>query len=176
MVIFLTTEAALFSILLFTYFFLRAGAKAWPPDGIADPELVKSGIRSAILIASSLPMHWADRAVRRGKIGRMQVSLALSFTMGAVFIVGHFQEWTELGFGPTKNAYSSVFFTITGFHALHLIGGLCIQAFVWLRSFFGHFDAEHHLAVRNTAIYWHFVDGVWVFVFSALYLSVRVHL
>jgi heme/copper-type cytochrome/quinol oxidase subunit 3 len=170
----IATEAMLFALLLFTNFYLRANARQWPLGGIEDPELVKSAIRTAILLGSTIPAMVAERAVKAGRRGRLAGALALTWIMGAVFLVGHVDEYRTLWpeFQPSTNAYGSVFYTITTLHALHLFIGLVILGFLLWRTLAGHFSAQHHEPVQNGILYWHFVDAVWVFVYSSLYLSV----
>ena len=73
-----------------------------------------------------------------------------------------------------QSAYDSLFITITGFHGAHVAGGLLMNLYVQLRAWLGHFDAERHDAVSNAVLYWHFVDGVWLFILASLYLSPRL--
>lgn len=172
------TEGTIFGLLLFANFFLRANSGHWPQGGIEDPELVKSGIRSVLLLSSSIPVHFAEKALKQGLVGRFRRWLALTFAMGAVFMVGHVMEYVELWpkFRPSTNAYGSSFYTITGLHALHLLVGLGILTYLFVQSLKGRYDdaGESHEGVTCGILYWHFVDAVWVAVFSSLYLSVTL--
>lgn len=172
------TEGTVFGLLLFANFYLRANSRHWPQGGIEDPELVKSGIRSVILLSSSLPVHFAEKALEQGHVARFRWWLALTFAMGAVFMVGHVMEYVELWptFRPSTNAYGSSFYTITGLHALHLLVGLGILFYLFVQSLRGRYDdaTRDHQGVTCGILYWHFVDAVWVAVFSSLYLSVTV--
>ena len=94
--------------------------------------------------------------------------------MGAAFLVNQVIEFRELDFGADDNAYASLFIMITGLHGLHVLAGLLISVVVQLKAALGRFDAEHHVTRVVFALYWHFVDVVWIFVFSSLYLSVHV--
>jgi len=80
-------------------------------------------------------------------------------------------EWKQLGYGPQQNAYTSLFFTITGLHLAHLSVALALSIYVQVRAWLGHFDRRNYLAVENVSLYWHFVDAVWVCVFATLYIS-----
>jgi heme/copper-type cytochrome/quinol oxidase subunit 3 len=174
MFMFVATEATIFALLLFTYFFIRAGATDWPTGGLEKPELMKSGIRTAILLLSSVPVEVALRAARKAKTARLRLGLVLTLVMGGVFIAGHFQEYTELSFRPTTNVYGSLFYTITGFHAAHLIVGLAMVAAILTASLRGKVGPSRMLGLENVVLYWHFVDAVWVAVYSSLYLSVSL--
>jgi heme/copper-type cytochrome/quinol oxidase subunit 3 len=171
----IATEAMLFGSLLASYFYLRfrAGA-AWPPGGIHKPELVLPLIMSAILWSSSIPVHIADRAIRRGNHGLLRFGLLAGFLLGATFLgmqvlVEYPKTLTE--FHPTTNAYGSLFFTITGFHGFHVVVGLLISLWTQMRAWQGAFDEHRHVTVQNFAMYWHFVDVVWVLVLLTVYVS-----
>jgi heme/copper-type cytochrome/quinol oxidase subunit 3 len=172
------TEAMLFALLIACYFYLRfRSGPTWPPDGIHDPDLRVPLIMTAILWSSSIPVHRADRAIRDGDVGRLRRGLAAGFALGATFLVITFAiEWPEAHdeFGPTTNVYGSLFFTITGFHAAHVLVGLLISGWVLTRAWRGAFDASRHVSVQNFAMYWHFVDIVWAFVLATIYLSPRL--
>jgi heme/copper-type cytochrome/quinol oxidase subunit 3 len=174
MVTLIATEAMIFAALLSSYFFVRAGSPEWPQGGIAPPELGRISIFTVILLASSLPIFWAESAASRGRIGQLRLALAISWVMGAAFLVNQVFEFGGLEFSAKANAYASLFIVITGLHGLHVLGGLLISAVVQLKARLGSFDAEHHVTVSVFALYWHFVDVVWIAVFSSLYLSAHV--
>lgn len=175
MVWLIATEATLFAALFATYFYLRfRSGPVWPPAGIEDPKLELPIIMSVILLSTTLPVHIAETAIKKGKQGPLKVGLAVAFVLGALFLgltLG--VEWPEKlrHFTPQTNAYGSLYFTITGFHAMHLIGGLAFSGWTQVRAWKGAFTSEKHATVQNFAMYWHFVDVVWVFVFLTIYLS-----
>jgi cytochrome c oxidase subunit III len=168
--LFVATEAMLFASLLFGYFYVRSGAGAWPPAGIERPALLLPSSMTVLLAASSVPMYWAERSIRRGHQGRLVLGLALSFLLGAGFLVLQGIDYSRKEFTLQTNAYGSLFFAVTGLHAVHVLVGLLMNAVVQLRTWLGHFDARRHLAVQNTALYWHFVNGVAIVIFASLYL------
>lgn len=171
----IATEATLFAALIASYFYIRfRSGPAWPPQGIEDPSLELPIVMSAILLSSTLPVHFAESAIKRGHSGRLRFGLALGFLLGAVFLgITWGVEWPEqlADFGPTTSAYGSLYFTITGFHAAHVLVGLALSLWTQVRAWRGAFDATRHLTVQNFAMYWHFVDVVWIFVFLTIYLS-----
>lgn len=175
MVWLIATEATLFAALIATYFFLRFRAgPVWPPDGIAKPTVELPLIMTAILLSSSIPVHWAEAGIRKGHQARLKLGLGVGFLLGAVFMAITFGvEWPEKlhEFTPQTNAYGSLFFTITGFHGLHVLVGLALSAWTQVRAWRGAFDEHRHVTVQNFVMYWHFVDVVWIFVFSTIYLS-----
>lgn len=175
MVWLIATEATLFAILIASYFYLRfRNGPDWPPGDIPPPELALPLVMTAILWASSIPVHIADRGIRRGDQARLKAGLAAGFLLGATFLVLTLAvEWphTLREVTPTTHAYGSMFFTITGFHATHLAVGLLVSAWTQARAWQGAFDRHRHLSVQTFAMYWHFVDVVWAFVLFSLYIS-----
>lgn len=166
------TEAAFFAYLLFAYFYLGSMANGWPPSG--PPSLRVALPNTALLIASSGAMWWAESGIRGGNQGRLRLGLLLTFALGATFLVFQGVEFSRTPFGLSSSVYSSAFYFITGFHGAHVLVGLLMIAVAEARALAGHFDARHHLAVSNTALYWHFVDVVWLVVFTSLYLGPRL--
>lgn len=173
MILLIVTEATLFACLLAAYFYLRAGAHTWPLDGLEKPKLARPIIMTLVLLTSSGPMWWADHSIRRGDQLNLRIGLALSFILGALFLGLQVAEYRDLTFRVTVNAYSSVFLTVTSLHGMHVIAGLLTTAYTLVRACLGHFRPGRDLAVQNTALYWHFVDIVWLFIFTSLYLSPR---
>ena len=175
MVILILTEATLFGGLLSSYFFIRAINHTWPLGGIKAPDLHRISIFTGVLLGSSIPIFWAEAAIKRGNLRRLRVGLAVSWLMGAAFFVNQVLEYRSLGFGPRTNAYGSLFYAITGLHGAHVVIGLLISLVVQLKAGLGRLSAERHLTAQVFGLYWHFVDGVWVFVFASLYLSTHLH-
>lgn len=165
------TELMIFGALIGSYFFVRAGQHPWPPRGIARPPLDKISIATIVLLGSSVPMAWAEWAIRRGHVGRLKLGLAIAWVMGAAFLANQAVEYHDLHFGIRPTVYGSLFFTITGLHGTHLLIGLVMNAVVQVKAWMGKFDAQRHHTVEIASLYWHFVDAVWILVFSSLYLS-----
>jgi heme/copper-type cytochrome/quinol oxidase subunit 3 len=177
MLLFIATEATVFGILFATYFYLRfRNMPAWPPDGIKQPTLGLPLIMSALLLSSSIPMHVAELGVKRGKNAWVKAGLALSFLLGAGFLVIMLAlEYPEKlkEFTAQSNVYGSLFFLITGLHGSHVFVGLVMNLWAQVKAARGRFDERHHLTMLNVAVYWHFVDAIWIFVFLTLYFSPR---
>ena len=177
MLFFVATEATLFACLLVSYFYVRFTVGGdWPPGDIEKPKLIKPLIMTALLIASSIPLIWGDRAIRRGKVRQLQLAIPMSIVLGLAFLGLQGSEYAEkLGeFQWTTNAYGSFFYLITGFHGFHVIVGLLMLTYTWIAALQGKFSGGRHERVRMVSIYWHFVDVVWIFILSSLYLSPHI--
>jgi heme/copper-type cytochrome/quinol oxidase subunit 3 len=168
---FIATEAMLFGLLFFAYFYLASGQSQWPPR--EDPPYALALVLLVLLLVSSGTAQWAKSGIERGNRTRLVAGLALTLLLSAAFIVVQAFEyrshWRTLR--PSDSAYGSIFYTITSFHFAHVLIGVLLLLFTLARALAGHFDAQRHLAVRNTVAYWHFVDLVWIFVVAILYLS-----
>ena len=171
MFLFIASEIMLFGAFFTLYFFIRIvnHAPEWPPKPYEFPVFV-AGINTAILITSSFSMHWSLQSIKRGARNGMRAGLLLTFLLGAAFLYGQLWEYARIGFAPHTGAFASVFFCLTGLHGAHVIVGLTILLSMTIRAFRGHFSADHHHGVEIAGIYWHFVDIMWVIVFTTVYL------
>ena len=171
----IATEATLFAMLIASYFYLRfRSAPEWPPSPIEAPELALPLVMSAILLSSSIPVHFAELAIKKGNVRGLRVGLAIGALLGATFLgITWGIEWPEAlhRFTPRTNAYGTMYFTVTGFHGAHVVVGLLLSVWTQVRAWKGAFSAERHLTVQNFTMYWHFVDAVWIAVFLTIYLS-----
>jgi len=173
MMLLIATEASFFVYLLFSYFYLASMARgSWPPNG--NPALRLSLPNTIVLIVSSGTMWWAEAGIKRGQQGRLRLGLLVTLLLGLLFLALQGLEYSHQKFTPATHAYGSLFFTITGFHGAHVAAGLLMNIFVQARAWAGHFTATRHLALSNVALYWHFVDIVWIIVFLSLYISPRL--
>jgi len=170
MVMLIVAEAALFGYLLFSYYYHAA---ANPPGWVLEPEprLTLALPDTLLLLASSIAAWWGERGVKQGQRGTALAGIGLTFVMGLVFAVVQVFEWRSKAFGLATSSYSSLYFVTTGFHVAHVIVGLLVLAALWLWVERGYFSAWRDIPVSNGIIYWHFVDAVWLFVFSTYYLT-----
>ena len=173
--LFIGTEGMLFALLFFGYFYLGGSQAKWPPR--EDPTLKLALVLLAILLASSVVLWWGERGIKRGSAATLRLGLVGTLLLAAAFLYvqsieyrHHLQKLT-----PQTDAYGSIFYTITGFHLAHVIVGVLMLLFVLARAMAGHFDGERHLAVQLAALYWHFVDVVWLLVVAILYVSPRLY-
>jgi heme/copper-type cytochrome/quinol oxidase subunit 3 len=170
MMFFIASEAVFFANLIASYLYLRVRAGHWaPPAGVEIDKTIPI-INTIILLSSSFPMHWAARSISRGNRGNLTKGLIATAVLGAIFLSGQAWEYTHAGFGPDTGIFGSVFFTLTGFHGAHVTAGVLFLLICFFRSTRGHFTKDRHFAVSAVEMYWHFVDVVWVILFSVLYL------
>jgi heme/copper-type cytochrome/quinol oxidase subunit 3 len=174
----IATEAMLFGVIIASYFYLRfTSGSVWPPDGIAKPTLELPLIMTAILWSSSIPVHFADTAIRAGRHMQFRLLLGLGFLLGAIFLgVQVLVEYPEKlhEFTPQTNAYGSLFYALTGLHGTHVAVGLAFSLWVQVRAWRGAFDEHRHVTVQNFTLYWHFVDAVWALVLFTIYLTPNI--
>jgi cytochrome c oxidase subunit 3 len=172
--LFMSSEVLLFGALFATYFALRGQSGHWPDwEEHLQLPLLKTGIFSLFLFASSATVHRAEQHLkaddRRGFIRWWAATIVL----GAVFLGGQAWEYINLlgeGVMLGTSHFASTFYMITGTHGLHVLGGLVVLTIVLVRAMKGQFNSERHLAPTAAAMYWHFVDAIWVIVFTMLYL------
>ena len=175
MILFICSEVMFFSGLFAAYFATRAAHAEWPPAvfaGILDPVGLIL-IATIILVASSFTCQFAVWAIRRGDRTGFIRNIAVTFIIGVVFLLMQATDYIALGNeGITLSAgtFGTTYFTLTGFHGAHVFGGAIMLAVVLYRGLAGQFSARHHDAVEAVSLYWHFVDVVWILLFSLLYL------
>jgi heme/copper-type cytochrome/quinol oxidase subunit 3 len=167
------TEAALFAYLLFSYFYMASQHQGtWPPSG--PPALLKASVNTALLLASSGCAWWAERGARHSRQGQTAVGLGAALLLGTAFSLVQLSEWRAKPFTISTDPYGSLYFTITGFHMAHVALGLLILVVLLVWTLLGYFGRERHAPLSIGILYWHFVDAVWLAVFSALYLAPRL--
>lgn len=173
MVFFIFSELMFFSGLIAAYLALREDAVVWAPTN--GGHVLGADFRpvffTILLVLSSIPMQWAAMAIRQGKRRQLRWGLFLTLFLGVAFIINTGVEWATLDFGIGDGPYGATFYILTGFHGAHVIGGLIFIFTLWLRTYLGHFDAKRNTAVEAASMYWHFVDVVWILVFSLLFLA-----
>lgn len=166
----IATEGALFAYLLFSYFYIAVQrGPAWLPD--PHPKLILSGPNTLILLSSSVAVWWGEEGIKHERRAQHLIGQGLGIVLGITFLIVQGFEWKAKPFGLATSAYGSLFFTVTGFHMAHVFVGVIILSVVFAWSLMGYFSRRHHARVTVAAIYWHFVDVVWLFVFSTFYLS-----
>jgi cytochrome c oxidase subunit 3 len=174
--LFLATEVVLFGALFATYFSSKADAAAgeWPPHDFHLPALI-AGINTALLVSSGVVMHFGELALKKGNRRGFLLGFGGAILLGAIFLIVQINEYVTLvGQGSTLGSgiFASAFFILTGTHGVHVFGGLIFLTVIFVRGAKGQFDHERHTAVTAGALYWHFVDIVWIMLFAIVYLQV----
>jgi cytochrome c oxidase subunit III len=171
MLLFIISEIMLFGAFFTAYFFIRVVADSgwFPMDDKELPKLV-AGVNTAVLISSSFTMHWALEGARRGNRRAMQVGLLTTAMLGLTFLSVQINEYVHIGFAPSDSAQGTIFYGLTGLHGAHVFVGLTLLTFATTRAFRGHFTPKEHRGVEVPGIYWHFVDVMWIVVYSTVYL------
>ncbi len=175
---FLAGDAMGFGALIVGYGALRLYNTNWPvPSQVLGIPL--TAIMTFVLICSSVTMVKALSAIRNGDLTWLRIFLAGTILGGAIFLGLQAYEWTHLMFHKgvwfSTNPYGaaqfgSTFFAMTGFHGMHVTGGVIYLLCLFIRSFFGKYTAEHSYPVEIAGLYWHFVDLVWILIFTFVYL------
>lgn len=169
MALFIVSETFLFGSLFWTYFYLRSKTPIWPPEGV-HLEVTLMSANTLILLASSATMGRALASMRRGDERGLVRGLSTTILLGSAFLVIKAFDWVTAPFRPWDHAYGSIYFTLTGFHALHLLIGILVLGALLLRARRGLFPSGHSLPLEVGGLYWHFVDLVWVLVFLSLFV------
>jgi cytochrome c oxidase subunit 3 len=192
MFLFIASEAMLFGSFFTAYFFIRVvnpeastitpeAWQFWPPceeppvggvcrAGQYEFPVFVAGVNTVILVTSSFTMHWALQSIKRGQRAGFLAGMVLTFLMGLAFLLTQVIEYLNVGFNTSSGAFASVFFGLTGLHGAHVAVGLTLLGMVIIRGFRGHFSPEHHHGVELPGIYWHFVDVMWIVVYTTVYL------
>jgi cytochrome c oxidase subunit III len=173
MLLFISSELMFFGGLFGAYATIRGAAGEWPPPGAPDLPVLRTALFSVALISSSATVHAAVLAIRRGDRSGLVKWLGATIGLGTVFLGGQAFEYSELwseGFGISTDVFTTLFFTMTGFHGLHVLGGLLALILIAAGARRGEFSAHRLGPVEAVSYYWHFVDVVWVLLFSVLYI------
>ena len=169
----IATEGSLFVYLIFSYAYLGSqGGNGWPPSG--PPALDLAIPATILLLGSSFVLEWGKRAANRGQRVRGLVGIAATIAMGSAFAALELLEWSRKSFGLAHDSYSSIYFTITGIHLIHVAVGLFALVILIYWSLTGQVRGAHIQHRALTTLYWHFVDAVWLFVFLTVYVSPRL--
>jgi heme/copper-type cytochrome/quinol oxidase subunit 3 len=170
--LFLASEVMLFGALFSSYVILRNGAVEWPTGTLNVP---LGAINTVLLISSSVTMVLAWASLKLNEFGKGRGYLIATFLLAGTFLVNKYFEYSEHlahGAGPSHSTFDAIYFTLTGLHGLHILGGMIVMAYfigpgagLWKRN-----PAQFTNRIEFTGLYWHFVDLVWIFLFPILYL------
>ena len=173
MVLFIASEVMFFGGLFGAYFTIRSAAPEWPPPDNPHLSAPYAAVLTAILVTSSVTMQFGVWAIRKNNQRRLILWLGVSLLLGAIFLAMQALEYANLieeGMTLSSGVFGSTFYTLTGFHGAHVAGGAAFILIVLLRARSGQFTARYHDTVEMASYYWHFVDVVWIGLFSTIYL------
>ena len=183
MYIFLASEVMFFGSLFAAYFYLYGSHLMWPPP---PPSSINEFyvavwpipvINTVVLLSSGFTCHFAADAIAQDNRRRFFMLQIATIVLGLGFEAGQLYEFITAfgrGLNLTANSFASAFFAMTGFHGLHVLGGLVLLTLVLYRAANGQFSSRHHVGVAAVTLYWHFVDVVWIFLFGILYVGVAL--
>ena len=170
--LFLASEVMLFGALFSTYILLRVGSVEWPHGELS---VVLGTINTVILISSSVTMVMAWASLKMNNWGRHRLYLSLTFLLALIFLINKYFEYSDhllKGEGPSHSTFHAIYFTLTGLHGLHILGGMIVMGYflgpgakLWKKI-----PEQFTNRIEYTGLYWHFVDLVWIFLFPVLYL------
>jgi cytochrome c oxidase subunit 3 len=172
MLLFIISEIMVFGAFFTAYFFIRVvqGDHWFGTHGMPKLPVAVAGVNAAILLSSSLTMHWAQTSAKNGNRFGLKAGMLSTLLLGSTFLFVQVNEYAHVGFAPHDFAQASVFYGLTGLHGAHVCIGLILLAIVNVRAFRGHFTPEEHRGVEVPGIYWHFVDAMWVIVYTTIYI------
>lgn len=176
MLLFITTEAALFVVLFFAYFYVEKGQpQRWSLE--EPPKLHYSLPMLGVLLLSSAVLYWGEQSVKKEQHRRGLIAVLGTLFLGIVFLVLTYFEYSEhlLHLTPRSNAYGSIFYMITSLHLAHLILGMLMLTWVALLPRWEPSVLPPYRPYHNAALYWHFVDTVWLFVVAILYVAPNIY-
>ena len=169
MVVFVASEAMFFATFFGAYFTIYSVNPVWPPAGFhLEPELAT--VLTVLLVASSVTLQIGVRAIRRDRTRAMLVWLGLTILLGAGFLGLQLYDYSLLGFGVRDGIFGSLFYVMTGLHMAHVFGGVVFLVLVLVQGLGGQLTHAHHDSMEAGSIYWHFVDVVWICLFTTFYV------
>ena len=176
MLLFLASEAFFFALLILAYVYYR-GASAEGPNAATSLDVATASIFTVFLLGSSGTLWLAERNMAQERPAGMRLWLLVTIVFGAVFLIGQGREYLHLfseNVTISRNLFGTTFFTLTGFHGLHVFSGLVALTILFGLTLAGWFKGPHAVAIEAVGWYWHFVDVVWIVIFSIIYLWSRI--
>jgi cytochrome c oxidase subunit 3 len=173
--LFLVSDCVLFSSFIFAYLYLRNSGQGWPPPGIQRLDVAFAAWNSVVLFGSGATMHYALENWKHGNFGKYMWCLLATIVLGAGFLGGQVYEYNHLIFVEHvswwgSGIFGASFFTLTGMHGFHVFVGVCYLTVLVLQSAAGVYTKHKYFGLTAGTLYWHFVDVIWVVLFSIFYL------
>ena len=169
-IIFLLSESVIFLSFFVGYAVYKTTSLDWLPPGVEGLEVRDPLINTIVLVSSSFVIYIAERYLKKENLWGFRAFWLLTMAMGSFFLYGQAVEWSGLSFGFTDGLYGGTFYLLTGFHGLHVLTGVLLQAIMLARSFIpGNYD-NGEVGVIATSLFWHFVDVIWIILFILIYV------
>lgn len=172
-IILILSEVIIFGVLFGFYFWSKNHTVPFVPDVMLHLDLAPIILNTVILLSSGATVHTAQVYLKKGHIRKFQLWLGATILLGIVFLAGQVNEYVHLvreGLTPTASVYGTAFYSLTGVHGLHVAAGVVALSVIFGLSFTGFIRKERASGVEGAFIYWHFVDAIWVLVFTIVYL------
>lgn len=173
--LFLVSDVVLFSSFIFAYLYMRNSGQGWPPPGINRLDVAFASVNSVILFGSGATMHYALENWKHNNFGRYAGFMVATIILGALFLGGQAYEYTNLIVNEHvswagSGIFGASFFTLTGMHGFHVTVGVIYLTILLLQSVHGTYTRDKFFGLTAGTLYWHFVDVIWVALFSIFYL------
>ncbi|HEY9648758.1 MAG TPA: heme-copper oxidase subunit III [Chroococcidiopsis sp.] len=168
--VFLISESVIFFSFFVGYIVYKTTAPQWLPVGVTGLEIHEPAINTVVLVSSSFVIYIAERFLHAKNLWGFRAFWLLTMAMGSYFLYGQAVEWLSLPFGFTDGVFGGAFYLLTGFHGLHVLTGVLLQAIMLVRSLIpGNYD-NGEFGVAATSLFWHFVDVIWILLFVLIYV------
>jgi len=171
----LVSDCVLFSSFIFAYLFMRNSGQGWPPPGIHRLDVAFAALNSVVLFGSGATMHYALENWKHNNFGKYAAFMLATIVLGIGFLSGQAYEYSNLVYNEHvtwsgSGIFGASFFTLTGMHGLHVTIGVLYLIVLFLQSIHGVYTKDKYFGLTAGTLYWHFVDVIWVVLFSIFYL------
>ena len=173
MILFVASEAMFFAAFFGAYFALRAAAPEWPPAGTPPLEIGVATLLTIVLVTSSVVLQAAVHVLRSGDLRRASVLILVTVLLGVTFLALQAYDYSTLALSIKQNVFGTLFYVMTGLHMAHVFGGVVFLGLVFVQSRTGDLTPSRFDSLEAGSIYWHFVDVVWLCLFTSFYLLTR---
>ncbi len=169
-IVFLLSESVIFLSFFVGYIVYKTTTTDWYPPGVTGLETREPLINTIVLVSSSFVIYVAERYLHDKKLWGFRIFLLTTMAMGSYFLFGQAVEWRSLPFTYQSGLFGGTFFLLTGFHGLHVLTGILLQTVMLVRSFIpGNYD-NGFFGVEATSLFWHFVDVIWIILYTLIYV------
>jgi cytochrome c oxidase subunit 3 len=169
-IVFLLSESVIFLSFFAGYIIYKTTVRDWYPPGVTGLETQEPLVNTMVLISSSFVIYVAERYLHDQKLWGFRIFLLATMAMGSYFLFGQAVEWRGLSFSYTSGVFGGTFFLLTGFHGLHVLTGILLQALMLGKSFIPSNYDNGFFGVEATSLFWHFVDVIWIILYVLIYV------